>query len=232
MSSIALETIKLSHSTPIELFVLDLTAFGGGTYRFAPQVNEKQEAITWQGNVYEAFPIQARGFEQRASGPFPRPTLSVSNVLGTLGPLIRTYDNLRGAKLIRKRTMARYLDAVNFVAGNADADPLADFSDDVWLVDECTARNKLTISWGLRNPLDFDGVQLPSRVVEANYCPWLYRSSDCGYAGGAVAKADDTPTAVIGLDACSKRLSGCKLRFPSTPLPFGGFPGVGQLRQA
>lgn len=231
MSSIALESVKLSHSAPVELYALDLTPLGGAVYRFSPQTNELGGAVVWQGQSYEVFPIRASGFEQRSTGPFPRPTLAVSNVLGTLGLLIRQYDNLRGARLVRKRTLARYLDAVNFAAGNAQADPLAEWPDEVWLVDECTGRNRLAITWGLRSPLDFDGVMLPSRVARPNHCPWKYRSSDCGYTGGPVARNDDQPTADPALDRCSRKLSGCKLRFGTAPLPFGGFPGLGQLRQ-
>jgi len=231
VANIAIETVKLSHSAPVELYVLDLTPLGGGVYRFAPQTNELGAPITWQGQVYNTFPIQASGFEQRASGPFPRPTLAASNVLGTLGVLIRQYDNLRGARLVRKRTMARFLDAVNFTGGNAQADPLAEWPDEVWTIDECSGRNRLAITWGLRNPLDFEGVMLPGRVARPNHCPWKYRSSDCGYTGGAVAKADDTATSNPAEDKCGKRLSSCKLRFVNVPLPFGGFPGLGQLRQ-
>jgi lambda family phage minor tail protein L len=229
--SIALQTVKLNHSAPVELYQLDITVFGGAVYRFSPQTNELGSAVVWQGQAYEPFPIQASGFEQRASGPFPRPTLAVSNVLGTLGLLIRQYDNLRGARLVRKRTMARYLDAANFAAGNPQADPLAEWPDEVWMIDECTGRNKLAISWGLRSPLDFDGVMLPTRVMRPNHCPWRYRSSDCGYTGGPVATVNDTPTSNPALDKCSQRLGGCKLRFPNQPLPFGGFPALGQLRQ-
>ena len=228
--SIALDSVLLTQSAPVELFELDVTPLGGAVFRFAAQLNELRAAIVWQGQTFQPLPIRAEGFEQRATGPFARPTLSCSNTLGTLGPLIRDYNNLRGAKLTRRRTMARYLDAANFAAGNAQADPLAEFEPELWLIDQCTGRNRHTVAWELRSPLDFQGVQLPSRVVQGNYCPWRYRSSSCGYTGGAVAKADDTPTAVLGEDKCSKRLSGCKLRFPGQALPFGGFPGVGQLR--
>ena len=230
-ASIALEALKLNQSAPVELFVLDLTPIGGAVFRFAPQVNELNAAIVWQGNTYEPFPIQAVGFEARSSGPFPRPHLSASNVLGTLGPLIRTHDNLRGARVTRKRTMARFLDAVTFAAGNPTADPLAEFGEELWLIDRCVARNKLSVEWELCNPLDFVGVMLPARVVRSNYCQWAYRSSDCSYADPPVAKLDDSPTSLAGEDRCSKRLSGCKKRFGTAPLPFGGFPGVGQQRQ-
>ena len=229
--SLALETVKLTHAAPVELYVLDATPLGGGVHRFAPQVNELGQSIVWQGQTYNPLPIQTSGFESRATGAFPRPKLSCSNVLGIVGPLLRQYDNLRGAFVTRKRTLARYLDAVNFAAGNPDADPLADYPDEIWRMDQVTARNKLTVAWELRNPLDFEGVVLPARVVRSNHCPIAYRSSDCGYAGGAVAKADDSPTADPAQDRCSQKLSGCKLRFPDQPLPGHFFPGVGRFRQ-
>lgn len=229
--TIAIDSVKLDQAAAVELYVLDLTRLGGPVQRFCPQCNELGADVVWQGYTYATFPIRTDGFETSASGAFPRPRLSCSNVLGTLGPLVRQYDNLRGAKLIRKRTTARYLDAVNFNGGNASADPLAEYPDEVWLVDRCIGRNRLTIEWELANPIDFVGVLLPGRVVQGNWCPWRYRSSDCGYTGGPVAKVDDTPTADSAEDRCSKRISGCKARFPNQPLPFGGFPGVGQVRQ-
>jgi lambda family phage minor tail protein L len=229
--SIALQSVKLQQSAPVELFVLDLAPLGGDVFRFAPQTNEKGVGITWQSQLYAPFPIECSGFEARASGPLPRPRLRCSNVLGTLGPLMRSYDNLRGAHLVRKRTMAMYLDGVNFEGGNPTADPLADYDDETWIVDQCSARNRLQVEWELRSPLDFMGVMLPARVVHPNFCPWRYRSSDCGYAGPPVATVEDAPTSDPAQDRCSKRLSGCKLRYPNQPLPAGFFPAVGQLRQ-
>lgn len=230
-ASVALQTVLLQQSAPVELWELDLTPLGGPVQRFSNQLNELGQAVVWQGNAYNPMPIEASGFDRRSTGPFPRPKLQASNVLGTLQSLIRDYDNLRGAHAYRRRTLARFLDAANFTAGNAEADPLAEFAPELWVIDRCIGRNRLTVSWELRNPLDVDGVMLPARTVQPNYCPWQYRSSDCGYTGGAVAKVDDSATAVLGEDRCSKRLSGCKLRFPNQPLPFGGFPGVGRLRQ-
>jgi lambda family phage minor tail protein L len=62
---------------------------------------------------------------------------------------------------------------------------------------------------------------------------WRYRDPEgCGYAGGAVAKVDDTATTDLAQDDCSRRVSGCKLRFGATAeLPIGIFPGAGVLRQ-
>jgi len=229
--TIASQTMRLDQAAPVELFELDLTHMAGPRVRFSPQPNELGQGITWQGELYNLFPIQAEGFEQRSGGVFPRPRLSCSNVLGTLGPLVREHDNLRGAKVIRRRTMARYLDAVNFADGNTGADPGAEFHPEVWLIDRCIGRSRLAAQWELCNPLDFAGVMLPGRTAQPDYCPVRYRGSDCGYTGPAVAKLDDSPTTNLAEDRCSKRLSGCRLRFGTAPLPFGGFPGVGQLRQ-
>lgn len=229
--NIGLEAIKLNHSAPVVLYVLDLTRLGGPVQRFCPQVNELHAAVTWQGHAYAPFPIKASGYKRSATGAFARPKLQVSNVLGTLGSLIRQYNNLRGGTLVRKRTYARFLDAVNFAAGNAEADPLAEWPDEVWTIDRCTGRTRLAIEWELANPLDVSGALLPGRTVDADHCPWVYRSSDCGYTGGPVAKADDTPTSDPALDACSQRCSGCKLRFGAQGLlPGGFFPGVGLQR--
>lgn len=230
--NVAIQTVLLKQTSPVELWELDLTALGGPMVRIAGQVNELGQAIVWQGNTYNPWPIAATGFERRSNGPFPRPRVQVGNVLGTIPQLIRDYDNLRGARLYRRRTMARFLDAANFSAGNPAADALAEFAPELWLVDQCVARNRLSVQWELRNPLDFDGVMLPARTVQANYCPWEYRSSSCGYTGGPVATIHDEATTSPAQDRCSKRLSGCKLRFRNQPLPFGGFPSVGRLRAA
>lgn len=232
MSNIALEAIKLSHSARLELYVLDLTPLGGAIHRFAPYTNELGQAVTWQGHQFTPMPIQATGFKRSASGAFPRPRLSVSNVLGSLQGLVRQYGNLLGARITRKGTHARFLDAVNFAAGNAQADPLAEYPDEIWQIDRTLERNHLVIAWELVNPVDLPGVLLPGRTAEADYCQWVYRSSDCGYSGPAVAKIDDSPTTDLAHDRCSQRLSGCRLRYPHPQLiPASFFPGLGKQRQ-
>jgi lambda family phage minor tail protein L len=162
----------------------------------------------------------------------PRPRLRVSNVGGLVGALVRQYQGLKGAKLKRKRTLARYLDAVNYPGGvNASADPATHYPDELWIVDRQAERNKAMAEFELASPMDLAGVMLPRRQVVQGFCPWAYRGPDCGYTGAAVARADDSATTNMGEDDCGKRLSSCKLRqWPNRELAFGGFPGVGVLR--
>jgi lambda family phage minor tail protein L len=234
-SSIAAELLKLSHSAIIQLYEVDVRPLGGALHRFAPQVNGLSGAIVWQGNTYTPFPITADGFEQQRSGPLPRPRVTVSNVLGVMGALNRGYGNLEGAVFTRRRTLARFLDAVNFPGGvNATADPTAAYPDDVWMVDRKSHQDRSICTYELASPADLAGFKLPARQVLARRCGWVYRTSECGYTGGPVAKIDDTPTSLAAEDRCSQSLTGCRLRFGSSPdgLPFGGFPGAGLLRQA
>lgn len=227
--SIAEDVQKLSPGALLELFVLDATPVGGEIHYFHAGTNGLQGAVVWQGNVYQPWPIQVRGFEKSGQGRLPRPVLSISNVNGIIGAIARDYSDLLGAKLVRKRTFAKYLDAANFPgAVNPSADPSAAFPDDVFYVDQKTTENKHILEFALAAKMDLAGVSIPLRVV-AQTCAWQYRGEGCGYVGGPVADVNDTATSDPNLDQCGKRLSSCKLRFTGT-LPFGGFPGTILIR--
>lgn len=232
--TIADELARLTPSAKITLYVIDVTPLGGGVHRFQNGANELSQPVVWQGETYTMLPIQAGGFEARADGPAPRPTIKVGNVDGLVGALARQYRNLAGATLTRKRTRAKYLDAVNFAGGvNVSADPTAQYPDDVWRFDRVARRDKFAVEWELVSPWDAEGVMLPRRQIRANVCGSEYRSSECGYAGPPVAKADDSPTSDPAQDRCSLKVSGCKLRFGATAeLPIDIFPGVGLVRNA
>lgn len=234
MTSLAPDLHKLELPAKVELLVIDVTPLGGPIYRFVNQISKVQQSIVWQGNTYTPMPIEASGFEAQSDGPMPRPRLVVSNVMGLIGAAVRQYQRLGGCVLTRKRTLSRYLDAVNFPGGvNPSADPTAHYPDEVWYFDRIVARNKMRVEWELVSPLDRPGLQLPRRQIQARTCPFKYRGSECGYTGGPVATAQDVPTAVLAQDRCSHLISGCKLRFgANAELPFGGFPGAGLVRAA
>ena len=113
------ELQAVAPSAVIELFVLELNAAQHGvnaTYRFhaGTSLNANGELV-WAGNTYQRFPIEADGFEYSGKGQLPRPKLRVSNILGYVtGLLAELPSGLQGAKVTRIRTLARYLDAVNF----------------------------------------------------------------------------------------------------------------------
>lgn len=232
----ALLTIRpvtaFSHDAIIEMFVIDSTELGGTVVYLHAGTNALSQALVWQGQTYQPFPIQADGFERNGTGPFPRPTLKVSNVLGLVGALVRDLRGLRGAKVIRRRTLRKYLDAVNFLGGvNPTADATAQFDDDVWFIDRRAPSNHEVVIFELASPMDVAGTQLPRRQV-LPICTVQYRSADCGYTGPAVARVDDSMTSDIAQDDCGHRLASCRLRqWLDNELSFGGFPGAGLIQE-
>ena len=115
---------EINPGAVIELFTLqlDATLHGSNTiYRFHNGANLNANGeVVWAGNTYLRFPIECTGFEFTGTGTLPRPTISVSNIFGTLTAIMQNVNqttvgnDLNGAKLTRIRTLARFLDAVNF----------------------------------------------------------------------------------------------------------------------
>ena len=122
-SSIISDLQKINPSSIIELFTLQLSnSLHGATtiYRFHAGSSLKENGeIVWAGNTYQRFPIQAEGFAFQ-KGQLPRPTLTVSNALGTITAILlsvnetTTGNDLTGATVTRIRTLARFLDHANF----------------------------------------------------------------------------------------------------------------------
>lgn len=211
---------KLYHSGVISLYELDLTAIGGGLYRFC-NYNDLGDNISFGGVTYYAIAIMATGFEISTNGQLPTPTLRIANVGGLVTSLVGSLNDLVGAKLTRKRTLIKYLD------GQPSADPTAKYPDDVWYIERKVREDKLEVEFQLASAFDLEGLKLPFRLQLANTCTWTYRGDGCGYTGGPVAKIDDTATSDSDLDDCGKRVSSCKLRFGENgTLPFSSFPGL------
>lgn len=226
------EVQGLQPSAKIELFELDVTPLGGSLYRFHAGKNGLLADIVWNGNTYFAYPVQADGFEVNGKGPLPRPKFQVANVIGTMSALVTMYDDLAGCQVTRIRTMAKFLDAVNFPGGvNPTADPTAEYPREVYRVDRKASENRDMVEFELASSLDMAGVMFPARQVIQNYCPWGYRSAECGYTGTSYFDTNDTSVPSLGQDVCGKRLSSCRKRFGQHgELPYGGFPAAGLLR--
>lgn len=219
----------LSPSARITVFELDATILGdSGVHRFCNHKNEKSLDLVWNTQTYYAWPIEADGFEYSSRGTLPTPKVRVGNIGGVISVLCRQYGNLIGAKVTRIRTLSKYLDAVNFITGNGDADPTAELPRDVYFINRKVLETKSIVEFELATAFDVAGIMLPRRQIIQNLCTSQYRSTECSYSGGAVADENDTPTANILLDKCGKRLSSCVMRFPgNVELPYGGFPGAG-----
>ena len=250
--TIASEIQSLSPSSLIEMFMLDMTNIPGqGVLYFHAGTNGLNQPLVWQGTTYSPMPIEATGFDITGKGQLPRPHVKVANVGGMLSSLVASNSDLVNCKLTRRRTFARFLDAVNFPGGvNATADQNQYMQDEMWFVERKVSEDKYLVEWELASAFDLQAVQLPYRQIIQNTCPWKYRGPECGWADttainlanpanselsvvsyntpAAYYDANDQVTNQAG-DTCSKRLSSCKIRFgQSAWLPYGGFPGAMQ----
>lgn len=220
---------KLNPGAIVEMFEL---ITGDTILRWHSGVTVENNDVVWQGLSYSRYPVDASGFEKSTKGTLPRPTLRAANISGLLGALARRADDLMGAKVTRRRTFVKYLDAINFPGDvNPTADPNCAFADEIWFVDRKSAENGVFLEFELSSAFDVRGVKLPRRQCIQNTCQSIYRGPECGYAGPPVADRNDIATSDPARDACGKRLSSCKLRFGQFgELSTSAMPGVGLIR--
>ncbi len=189
------ELQKINPSNIVELFQLQLdsTIHGANTtYYFHNGVSENNNGNLIFDNVeYTRMPIEADGFEFNGK-QLPRPTLRISNILGTFTTILLTLpQGLEGAKVTRIRTLERYIDHINFDIGDilledesellqendslvsqessdnphGTPDPTATFPNEVYYIDRKSTENRDIIEFELAASFDLQGVRLPKRQV-------------------------------------------------------------------
>ena len=170
----------------IELFTLtlDSTLHGSSTvHRFHNGSNMNANGnIVWAGNSYEKFPIQCEGFDFGSTGTLPRPTISVSNIFGTITTLLQGVNqttignDLNGTKLVRIRTLAKFLDAVNFEGKTnpyGTPDPNAEFPQEIYFLDRKITESRDLVQWEAISALDLVNVKLPKRIATRELFPGI-----------------------------------------------------------
>ena len=185
----AIPTSELQAINPgsiIELFTIELnTALHGSNtlYRFHNGANMNANGeVVWAGNSYLRFPIECSGFEFGSRGTLPRPTIVVSNIFGTITSIMQNINqntvgnDLNGAKFTRIRTLARFLDAVNFT-GNTNPygtpDPSAEFPQEIYFLDRKVTENRNVVTWEAQSALDLVNVKLPRRIATKELFPGI-----------------------------------------------------------
>ena len=171
----------INPSAIIELFTLQLssTLHGASTiYRFHAGSNLNANGkIVWAGNEYLRFPVQASGFAFQ-KGQLPRPKLIVSNATGLISAILLTVNettagnDLTGATVTRIRTLAKFIDAVNFADGtNATADSTAEFPQEIYSIDRKASETRDIVEFELAAPTDLAGVRIPGRQATRSIFP-------------------------------------------------------------
>ena len=187
------EIQNINPSAIIELFVLQLSTSLHGTntglptsnnetniYRFHAGSNlDANGEIVFANKKYLRLPVIAEGFAFQR-GQLPRPKFIVSNVLGTVSTILDAVNtitpgnDLTGATVTRIRTMARFIDAVNF-PGNTNPlgtpDPTAEFKREIYTIDRKSTENRDIVEFELAATFDLAGVRAPKRQCTRKLFP-------------------------------------------------------------
>ena len=172
---------SINPSAIIELFTLQLsTALHGANtvYRFHAGSNLNANGqIVWAGNSYLRFPVQASGFAFQR-GQLPRPKITISNATGLVSAILLSVNettagnDLTGATVTRIRTLAKFIDAVNFADGtNATADNTAEFPQEVYSIDRKSTETRDIVEFELADPTDLAGIRIPGRQATRSIFP-------------------------------------------------------------
>ena len=130
--------------------------------------------IVWQSNTYARMPCRAEGFKYSGKGLLPRPTLVFSNLLGTITTIIlrvnktTPFIDLQRAKVTRRRTLSRFLDATNFSSNInpfGTPDPTAELPREVYFIDKKATENRNIVEFEMVSSFDLAGVGAPKKLV-------------------------------------------------------------------
>ena len=192
------ETQAINPGSLIELFELTTDAALHGsatTYRFHAGTNEINNGnIIWDGNTYIAIPLEADGFKY-ANGQLPRPTLTISNVTNVITAILLNVNqvtpgnDLTGAVVKRRTTLARFLDAANFdpvATTTTSTQTVADPSDAETVTYTVTVANV-----GGYNIFVINGVNNPVITMKRG-STYIFDQSDATNSGHPLAIKSDT----------------------------------------
>jgi lambda family phage minor tail protein L len=163
--------------------------FHGGT-------NGVAGPIIFDGQEYLPVPIESEGFDLLGDQRLPRPILKVSNAGLYISSLLRRFNNLNGAKVVRKRTFVKFIDDQNFPNNKnpwGTANPSARLPDDKYFVSRKMSENKLAVEFELVSSLELENIEIPARKISSRYCSWIYRGFGCRYGYNKTADKADRP---------------------------------------
>tara|TARA_R100001086_G_scaffold230932_1_gene151400 strand:+ start:617 stop:1429 length:813 start_codon:yes stop_codon:yes gene_type:complete len=136
-------------------------------------LKDKNDLI-WQANTYSKMPVSSDGYLYSGKGKLPRPTLTFSNLLGVVTALMQlvnkttAFSDLQGAKIIRRRTLSRFLDAVNFpssVNPYGTPDPSAELPQEIYFIERKVTESRDIVQFELVSTFDLLGVGAPKKLV-------------------------------------------------------------------
>jgi len=150
-------------------------------FRFHNGTNEKNGDIIWNGQTYTAIACEASGWESSNNTTMARPTINFANNLGLFTTLVEfvnlttPFNDLQGAKIIRIRTLAQFLDDDNFNGTNpyGSANPQMEIERQEYEINKKILENIDVCSFELVNSIDYETLQLPRNQITKDRFPMV-----------------------------------------------------------
>lgn len=162
------EIQKDTLSAYVELFELDASIIGGSIHRFTNTTPETGNVITFDNTDYMLVPIEFSGLSIKSDGAPARPQMIIDNVSRILLSSVISLGDLVGAKLLRKRTFAKFLD------DGSDPNPNA-FVEDLFYISQKTSHTASSITFELCTALELTELKIPGRQCLKRDFPALGR---------------------------------------------------------
>ena len=161
-------------------------AFNGNTYRY----NDTDADLTVVAQTWTAAPFRVDAMGHSKTQTISQINISIANADGAWGKLV-TANDIRGSVLNVYMTELSLLTEKHLLYPG--------YIDSVSVNGEA-----MTVT--VRSDRDWIGERLPRRT-HAPRCPWVFKSTDCGYSGAETS--------------CGKTISDCTARGQTAN--FGGF---------
>ena len=150
------------------------------SYKFHNGTNGISTDIKWQGQTYTAVACEIEGFETGDNTVMARPTITFANAISNISTIlelvnqITPFNDLQKAELIRKRTMARFLDAGNFTNNTnpfGSPDASKELESHHYQINKKLVENNEICSFELVNTIDFEDLFLPRKQITKDRFP-------------------------------------------------------------
>lgn len=152
--------------------------------------------ITFNGEVYLAFPITHEFVEETANQEIAQIKVRASNISRYIQAYLEQYD-LRGKRVDIILVWANQLN-------NPDVKIV-----DTYYIDSYAA-NEMDVEFTLTSKFDVLEVPLPSGKYLRSHCRWVFKSPQCGYSGSETS--------------CNRTFQRCQDL--NNVARFGGFPSI------
>lgn len=172
----------------IEIILPDITLY----------LVRNNEDITFQGQLYTAFPFDIEPIISSSKGEIPSLVIKVSNVTRVIQAYIEQYNGAVGEEVV-----------LNIVNSDNLASDYSDF-EMVFTIQKTEAdESYVSITLGPSNPM---ARRFPLYRYIAEHCNWRFRSEECSFSG------------TVTLTTCGRSYNDCRARNNSEN--FGGHKGL------